>query len=101
MMADSGPGGETANARDLDTSYEDKVERLARKLLYGGDGNQEGANDIETARRQARRMLEESEARTQQATGLHPEDDGVIRRSSSETASSGDTGGTRRVSEGE
>ncbi len=100
-MADTGPGGEVANVKSLGSSYEDKVERLARKLMHGGDGNHDGTDDIETARRQARRMLEESEARTQQAAGLHPEDDGVIRRSSSETASSGDSGGTRRVSEGE
>ncbi|HEX2239867.1 MAG TPA: hypothetical protein VHJ82_01810 [Actinomycetota bacterium] len=83
------------------TAYEEKVERLARKLLHGGDGNAPAGEDMEAARRAARRMLEESEARTAQATDLDPDDDDVIRRSSSETAASGDTGGTPRVSTGE
>jgi flagellar hook-associated protein 3 FlgL len=51
------------------TAYEEKVERLARKLLHGGDGNAPAAEDMEAARRAARRMLEESEARTAQAGG--------------------------------
>jgi hypothetical protein len=46
-------------------------------------------------------MIEESEARTQQATDLDPDDPDVIRRSSSETAAIGDTGQIRRVTDGE
>ena len=86
---------------DLDKGFEEKVERLAQKLLRGGDGNDGGAPDIETARRAARRMLEDSEERTAQAWGLDPDDDDVIRRSSRETAATGDSGITRRVSDGE
>ena len=84
-------------------TYEDKVERLARKLLHGGDGNHEDTMDIESARRRARRMLDESEERTREATDLDPDDDSVIRRSSSETAARGDTSttGTRYTEDGE
>jgi hypothetical protein len=86
---------------DEDKAYEEKVERLAQKLMRGGDGNDAVANDIEAARRAARRMLEESEARTFDPNVYDHEDDGVIRRSSTETAASGETGGTPRVSDGE
>lgn len=94
------PGNPEASP-PLAGSYEEKVEKLARKLLHGGDDNGLAGADIESARRTARRMLEESEARTRQAYELEPEDDDVIRRSSSETAASGDSGGTRWVSDGE
>ena len=87
--------------KPLDPSFEEKVERLAQKLLRGGDENGFAASDIEGARRAARRMLEDSEARTAQATDLDPDDDDVIRRSSSESAAVGDTGPMRIVSEGE
>ena len=46
-------------------------------------------------------MLEESEARTYDPAAHDPETEDVIRRSSSETASIGDTGPIRRVSDGE
>jgi len=82
-------------------AWDEKVERLAQKLLRGGDGNDTEGMDIESARKAARRMLEDSEERTAQATELDPDDDEVIRRSSSETAATGDTGGTRWVSDGE
>lgn len=87
--------------KPLDPSFEEKVERLAQKLLRGGDENGFAADDIEGARRAARRMLEDSEARTEQATELDPDDDDVIRRSSSETAAIGETGPMRTVSDGE
>lgn len=86
---------------DRSDAYEEKVERLAQKLLHGGTGNDGAAMDIESARRSARRMLEESEERTAQASDLDPDDDDVIRRSSGETAASGDSGITRRVSDGD
>lgn len=81
--------------------YEEKIERLAKKLLHGGDGNLPHVEDIEAARRAARRILEESEARTFDEATLDPDNEGVIRRSSGETAATGETGGTRRVSEGD
>jgi hypothetical protein len=87
--------------KPLDPRFEDKVEGLAQKLLRGGDENGGAASDIESARRVARRMLEDSEARTAHATDLDPDDDDVIRRSSSETAASGDTASMRTVSDGE
>ena len=87
--------------KPLDKNFEDQVERLAQKLLRGGDENGSAVSDIEGARRAARRMLEDSEARTAQATDLDPDDDDVIRRSSSETAAVGDTGPMRVVSDGE
>ena len=85
--------------KQLDPRFEEKIEGLAQKLMHGTDEN--GATDIESARRAARRMLEDSEARTAQATELDPDDDDVIRRSSSESAASGDTGSMKVVSEGE
>lgn len=87
--------------KPLDPSFEEKVERLAHKLLRGGDENGDVATDIESARRVARRMLEDSEARTAEAADLDPDDDDVIRRSSSESAASGETGPMRVVSDGE
>lgn len=86
--------------KPLDPAFAEKVEKLAQKLMRGGDGNAAGAKDIEAARGIARRMLEDSEARTAQATELDPDDDDVIRRSSSETAATGETS-SRWVSDGE
>jgi len=93
---------EHAEQGPRDPAFEEKVEKLAQKLLRESDDNHGAAQDgLEAARRTARRMLEDSEARTAEAYDLEPDDDHVIRRSSSETAASGDTGGTRWVSEGE
>lgn len=87
---------------ESNTAYDEKVEKLAQKLLRESDDNHGAAQDgLAAARRTARRMLEDSEARTIEAYDLEPDDDHVIRRSSSETATSGDTGGTRWVSDGE
>lgn len=81
---------------------DERVESLAQKLLRESDDNGQATDgSLEAARRTARRMLEDSEARTAEAYDLEPDDDHVIRRSSGETAASGDTGGTRWVSEGE
>jgi hypothetical protein len=99
-VADHGPSDGISEAvPDRGIAFEEKVEKLAKKLMHGGDGND--VTDIDAARRSARRMIEESEARTLQATDLDPDDPDVIRRSSSETAASGDTGNMRRVTEGE
>ena len=99
-MPTSDPNAEN-EPKSVDLAFEEKVERLAQKLMRGGDGNDADDLDIESARRQARRMLKDSEARTAQAWDLDPDDDDVIRRSSSETAAIGETPGTRWVSEGE
>jgi hypothetical protein len=96
-VADHGPSDSASEDRGL--AFDEKVDRLAKKLMHGGDGND--LSDLDSARRAARRMIEESEARTQQATDLDPDDPDVIRRSSSETAASGDTGQIRRVTDGE
>ena len=65
----------------------DKVERRARELVDGGrEATPSVAEDKDAGRRAARRMLEESEARTFDPAARDPEDDGVIRRSSEETA---------------
>jgi hypothetical protein len=85
-----------------DTSgYDDKVESLAHKLLHGGVENGLAAGDIESARKVARRMLEESQARTEQASTIEPDDQDVIRRSSGESASVGESGPTPRTSDGD
>lgn len=75
---------------------EDRVERLAQKLLRAGDP---AAPDIEAARRAARRMLEDSEERTFDPAAHDHEAEGVIRRSSSETAATGD--GQHRITKDE
>lgn len=81
---------------------DERVEKLAQKLLRESDDSGPATDgSLEAARRTARRMLEDSDARTAEAYDLEPDDDHVIRRSSSETAASGDTGGTRWVSDGE
>jgi len=93
-MGDATGGNEPRPAAD------ERVEALAKKLLRGGTENGLAADDIETARKVARRMLEDSEARTTDPATLDPEHDGIIRRSSGETASSGETL-SRRTSDGE
>lgn len=89
----------TGGSRPLPTD-EERVDQLARKLLRSASENGLDPGDLEAARRQARRILEDSEARTNDPATLDPEHIDVIRRSSSETASSGDTH-SRRAHEGE
>ena len=91
-MADHG-----ADPREIEVSAE-RVEALAQKILREPE---RGVTDIEAARVAARRMLQESEARTYDPAAHDHESDDVIRRSSSETASIGDTGPIRRVTDGE
>jgi hypothetical protein len=76
---------------------DEKVERLAAKLLRDGDP---AAPDLDAARRAARRMLEDSEERTFDPAAHDHEADGVIRRSSGETATSGESS-QRWTSDGE
>lgn len=73
---------------------------MAKKLLRNASENGLDPGDLDAARRQARRILEDSEARTNDPATTDPEHEDVIRRSSSETASSGDTQ-TRRTSTGD
>lgn len=77
---------------------EDRIETLAAKLLRSPDS---GVDTIEAARKAARRMLEDSEARTTDPAAHDHEHDGAIRRTSNETASVGDTGVTRREHDGD
>jgi hypothetical protein len=95
-MADTTGGGD---AEQQDPQAE-RVEALARKLLRNAGENGLDPGDIDAARRSARRMLEDSDARVNDPAARDPEHDGVIRRSSSETASSGDTQ-SRRTSSGD
>jgi hypothetical protein len=99
VTADATGSGTPPNS-ELTPGYEDKVEKLALKLLRGGTENGLAAGDIESARRAARRILEDSEARTFDPATVDPEDDGVIRRTANETASSGESI-TPRTSHGE
>ena len=70
-------------------TFDDKVERLANKLFREGNP---AAETIESARLAARRILEESEARTNDPATTDPENPDVIRRSSRETAADGASG---------
>ena len=81
-MADPTGGGDPIPQFD-----EDRVEALAKKLLR----SESHLDDLDSARRAARRMLEDSDARTFDPATTDPELDEVIRRTSSETSSSGDT----------
>lgn len=93
-MADTTGGGRPGGADA------DRIEQLAKKLLRGGEENGLAAGDMESARRAARRILEDSEARTFDPATTDPENDEVIRRTSGDTASSGDST-SRRTSSGD
>lgn len=75
---------------------DDRVERLARRLVTSGDEDAEPFDDVETARRAAAARLEDSEARTFDPAVTDPDDEGVIRRSSEETAPNEETEGGSR-----
>jgi hypothetical protein len=93
-MADAVGGGAPGAAHD------EQVEALALKLLRSPSENGLEPGDIEAARKSARRMLEDSEARTNDPATTDPEHDGIIRRTSSETSASGETI-VRRAHDGE
>lgn len=63
---------------------EEAAEDRATELQVETDD--EDLQDLDVARDAASQILEESRERTEQAEGLSPSDDGVIRRSSEETA---------------
>lgn len=84
-MADATGGGVPEEAS------EDNVESLARKLLRNAEENGLEPGDLASARRSARRMLEDSEARINDPATTDPEHEDVIRRTSSETSSSGES----------
>lgn len=64
---------------------DDRIERLARKLLISTDEDAAAITDMQTARRAAAARLQASEARTFDPAVSDPGDPGVIRRSSQET----------------
>jgi hypothetical protein len=82
----------------IEASFEERVESLALKLLREGDP---AAEDLECARRAARARLLESEERIFDPAVTDPEHDGVVRRTSSETAARGDVPGARYAHDGE
>lgn len=84
-MADATGGGEPQPV------YEERVVMLAKKLLRSASENGLEPGDIESACKVAQRMLEDSEARTNDPATTDPESDEVIRRTSAETSTSGDT----------
>ena len=63
----------------------DERER-AQEILHGGEEHARVAGDRATVERAARRILEESDERTEDKAAYDPEDDDVIRRGSQETA---------------
>lgn len=84
-MADETGGGVPSEATD------ERIEALAQKLLRNASENGLTPGDLEGARRMAQASLEDSEARTLDPATMDPESDGVIRRTSGETSSVGDT----------
>jgi hypothetical protein len=69
---------------------DEKVERHADELRHGTQDNSLAADDEDTARTAARRILQESEERVHQRGAHDHESDDVIRRSTEETAATGD-----------
>jgi hypothetical protein len=65
---------------------QEAIEARAAELQADEGDDHPELSDDQVAKRAAARILEDSEARTQQATDLDPEDDSVIRRTSSETS---------------
>ncbi|MFP5298762.1 MAG: hypothetical protein ACLGHL_07235 [Actinomycetota bacterium] len=84
-MADKTGGGVAGDPID------ERVEALAHKLLRNASENGLDPGDLAGARRMAFRSLEDSEARTLDPATMDPESDEVIRRTSGETSSIGDT----------
>lgn len=87
---------------DLGTSGsqdgEGRVEALARKLLRSPSENGLDPGDLDSAMKVARRRLEDSDARQNDPATRDPEHDSVIRRTSGETSSIGDTMSKRSYS---
>ena len=75
-------------------SDEGRVEELAEKLLAEGDP---AATDLSSARMAARRMIEDSDARTLDPDAGSPTEPDVIHRSSREAT---ETGGLSDQTEG-
>lgn len=81
------------------TEQEDRdqrIERLAAKMLRDN-----GFESMEQARAAARAMLEESDERTADPAAHDHEHEEKIRRTSGETASTGDSGIARRNFDGD
>jgi hypothetical protein len=75
---------------DRSDSMDEKVERHADELQHGTQDNSRAVEDEDTARIAARRILQESEERVHQRGAHDHESDDVIRRSTEETAATGD-----------
>lgn len=90
--------GDATGGGDLRPADEDRIEALAQKLLRNPAENGLEPGDLATAKRQAARMLEDSEARVHDPAARDPEVDEVIRRSSSETSTTGETSHPRTSS---
>lgn len=84
-MADATGGG------DVQPVYDERVVLLARKLLRNPTEIGIEPGDLDAACKVAQRMLEDSEERTNDPATTDHESDEVIRRTSSETSTSGDT----------
>ncbi|MBA3432146.1 MAG: hypothetical protein H0U16_11795 [Actinobacteria bacterium] len=69
---------------------DDRTERLARKLIEGGDEDSGAFADKDEARRGATARLEDSDARAADPAVTDPDDPGVIRRTSDEAVSDTD-----------
>lgn len=65
---------------------EKDVEERARQLAHGGEGHKGLEGEGKAAENAARLILEESEARAEEAATTDPENDDVIRRTSKDTA---------------
>lgn len=80
--------GESSHAEidQRESPTQSAVEARAAKLQVEESDDDPELTDDRLVKRAARRILEDSEARTQQAADLDPEDDAVIRRTSTETA---------------
>jgi hypothetical protein len=82
-----GRSGAGDSAPDAPPPGEEHVDKRAREIAEGGDeGHADVRDDPSAARRAAESTLEESEERTFDPATTDPEDEGVIRRNSDETA---------------
>ncbi|HVL65437.1 MAG TPA: hypothetical protein VM573_09750 [Actinomycetota bacterium] len=75
---------------------DERIEKLAAKLL-----RENGFESMDQARAAARAMLEESDERTADPAAHDHEHEEKIRRTSGETASTGESGVSRRVFDGD
>lgn len=80
----------TKEERSQHDSMDEKVERHADELQHGSQDNSLAVDEPGTAHIAARRILQESEERVHQRGAHDHESDDVIRRSTEETAATGE-----------